>query len=71
MPQHEPVAEATDREAVICRAIEVIGDGKEAMRWLGVPLPALGYATPISLLDNPEGQTAVLSVLTQLEHGVL
>ena len=41
------------------------------MRWLGVPVPALGYATPISLLDNQEGQTAVLNVLTQLEHGVL
>ena len=71
MPQQGPVAEATDRETVICRAIEVIGDGKEAMRWLGTPVPALGYATPISLLDNLKGQTAVLNVLTQLEHGVL
>jgi putative toxin-antitoxin system antitoxin component (TIGR02293 family) len=71
MAQQGPVAEATDREAVICRAIDVIGDSKEAMRWLGTPVPALGYATPISLLDNLEGQTAVLNVLTQLEHGVL
>jgi putative toxin-antitoxin system antitoxin component (TIGR02293 family) len=71
MPQPGPVAEATDRETVICRAVEVIGDGKEAMRWLGTPVPALGYATPISLLDSLAGQTAVLNVLTQLEHGVL
>jgi putative toxin-antitoxin system antitoxin component (TIGR02293 family) len=65
------MAEATDRETVICRAIEVIGDEKEALRWLGMPVPALGYSTPISLLVNPDGQTAVLNVLTQLEHGVL
>jgi putative toxin-antitoxin system antitoxin component (TIGR02293 family) len=71
MPPQGAMAEATDRETVICRAIEVIGDEKEAMRWLGTPVPALGYSTPISLLINPEGQTAVLNVLTQLEHGVL
>ena len=71
MPQQGAMAEATDRETVICRAIEVIGNGQEAMRWLGTPVLALGYATPISLLDNLEGQTAVLNVLTQLEHGVL
>jgi putative toxin-antitoxin system antitoxin component (TIGR02293 family) len=71
MPQQGPVAEVTDRETVINRAIEVIGDEKEAMRWLGTPVPALAYATPISLLNSPEGQTAVLNVLTQLEHGVL
>jgi hypothetical protein len=29
------------------------------------------YATPISLLANPQGQAAVLAVLTRLEHGVL
>ena len=71
MPQPEPVAEETGREIVINRAIEVIGDEKEAMRWLGTPVPALDYATPISLLNNSEGKTAVLNVLTQLEHGVL
>jgi putative toxin-antitoxin system antitoxin component (TIGR02293 family) len=71
MPQHGPVAEETDRETVINRAIEVIGDGKQAMRWLGTPMPALEYATPISLLENSEGQAAVLNVLTKLEHGVL
>jgi putative toxin-antitoxin system antitoxin component (TIGR02293 family) len=71
MPRQGPVAEETDRETVINRAIEVIGDEKEAMRWLGTPAPALEYATPISRLNDPEGQTAVLNVLTQLEHGVL
>ncbi len=71
MPPQGPVAEQTDREAVISRAIEVIGDEKEAMRWLGTPVPALDYATPISLLDNVQGQAAVMKVLTQLEYGVL
>jgi hypothetical protein len=60
-----------DREAVITRAIEVIGDEQEARRWLGTPVRALDYATPISRLNGHEGQTAVLNVLTQLEHGVL
>jgi hypothetical protein len=32
MPPQGPVAEETDRETVINRAIEVIGDEKEAMR---------------------------------------
>jgi hypothetical protein len=71
MPPQGPVAEETDRETVINRAIEVIGDEKEAMRWLGTPVRALGFTTPISRLNDSEGQAAVLSVLTQLEHGVL
>ena len=64
-------AGSRDREAVIARAMEVIGDEKEALRWLGTPVRALDYATPISRLSDPEGQAAVLNVLTQLEHGVL
>ena len=59
------------REAVINRAIEVIGDEQVALRWLGTPVRALDYATPISRLNDPEEQAIVLNVLTQLEHGVL
>jgi uncharacterized protein (DUF2384 family) len=70
MPEQVSIAEDTDRETVINRAIEVIGDKKEGMRWLGTPVRALGYATPISRLNDLEGQTAVMNVLTQLEHGV-
>ena len=55
----------------IDRAIEVIGDRDTALRWLGTPVRALDYATPISCLHNPKGQSDVLRVLTQLEHGVL
>jgi Protein of unknown function (DUF2384) len=64
-------AGSQDRETVINRAIAVIGDEQEAFRWLGTPVRALDYATPISRLNDPEGQTAVLNVLTQLEHGIL
>jgi putative toxin-antitoxin system antitoxin component (TIGR02293 family) len=57
--------------AVIERAVAVIGDEPVAMRWLGTPIRALGYATPVSLLHTPEGRDAVISVLGRLEHGVL
>jgi putative toxin-antitoxin system antitoxin component (TIGR02293 family) len=55
---------------VITRAVEVIGDRDAALRWMGTPVRALGYATPISLLSKPEGKESVLAVLTRLEHGV-
>jgi hypothetical protein len=65
------VAEGQPCEAVIERAVEVIGDRAQAMRWLGTPVRALNYATPISRLHEPQGQDDVLRVLVQLEHGVL
>ena len=57
-------------ESVIDRATEVIGDRDEAMRWLGTPIRALDYATPISLLGSSEGTARVEDVLGQMEHGV-
>jgi DNA-binding CsgD family transcriptional regulator len=57
-------------ELVLNRAIEVIGDRDKAMRWLGTPVPALDYATPISLLGTIEGAARVEDVLGQVEHGV-
>ena len=56
---------------VVDRATEVIGDRNEALRWVGTPVRALGYATPISLLGTREGSQQVLAVLDRLEHGVL
>ncbi len=55
---------------VYSRAVHVIGDTDKAMRWLGRPIPALDYATPISLLKNAKGRDAALLVLGRLEHGV-
>jgi putative toxin-antitoxin system antitoxin component (TIGR02293 family) len=58
-------------DALIERAIEVIGDAEEAMRWLGTPVRALGYATPIAVLSKPDGKASVLAALSRLEHGVM
>jgi putative toxin-antitoxin system antitoxin component (TIGR02293 family) len=63
--------QGTDIEPIIERSVEVIGNREEAMRWLGTPVRALDYATPISCLHDPAGKEQVLTVLTQLEHGVL
>jgi putative toxin-antitoxin system antitoxin component (TIGR02293 family) len=63
----------TDPEQVtktIARATEVLGDRDAAFRWLGTPVPALDYATPISVLGTPHGVTRVNDVLMQMEHGV-
>ncbi|MGA2249766.1 antitoxin Xre/MbcA/ParS toxin-binding domain-containing protein [Terracidiphilus sp.] len=65
-------ADATDQvqSAVIRRAIEVIGDQPAAMCWLGTPVRALNYATPISLMHDANGRERVLAVLGRIEHGV-
>ena len=70
-PETPQPRQELDIEPIVQRAIEIIGDRDEAMRWLGTPVRALDYATPISRLRDPEGREQVLSVLTQLEHGVL
>lgn len=40
------------------------------MRWLGSPVRALDFATPISILGSKEGVKRVNDVLGQMEHGV-
>ncbi|HZF24036.1 MAG TPA: MbcA/ParS/Xre antitoxin family protein [Burkholderiales bacterium] len=62
---------ASDCSDVIRRTIEVIGNRREAMQWLGTPVRALGYATPIARLASEAGTEEVLNLLTALEHGVL
>jgi putative toxin-antitoxin system antitoxin component (TIGR02293 family) len=71
--QHAPAFEGEDQAqaAIIHRAEEVIGDRSDAMRWLGTPVRALNYATPISLLHDSRGREEVLAVLGRIEHGVL
>ncbi len=59
-----------DMDLIVDRATAVIGDRTEAMRWLGTPVRALGYATPISLLGTSEGAARVEDLLGQIEHGV-
>jgi uncharacterized protein (DUF2384 family) len=60
-----------NESTVITRATEVIGDKREALRWMGTPVRALDYATPVSRLKDREGTKAVLAVLTRIEYGVL
>jgi putative toxin-antitoxin system antitoxin component (TIGR02293 family) len=54
----------------VARATEVFGDEEAAFRWLGTPVAALDYATPISCLSTQQGAIQVNDVLTQIEHGV-
>ena len=66
----QEAAHDLSRESVIAHAIDVIGDREAAYRWLGTPVQALDFATPISLLGTTEGMKKVEAALTQLEHGV-
>ena len=62
---------AMGQSSVIQQAVKVIGDEPQAMRWLGTPVRALDYATPVSLLHSVTGRQAVLTILGRLEHGVV
>jgi hypothetical protein len=62
--------EGPETESIIRRAIDVIGEREQALRWMGTPVQALGYATPISLLNDAAGAQQVMDVLAALEQGV-
>jgi putative toxin-antitoxin system antitoxin component (TIGR02293 family) len=70
-PTPERLSKQSVLERVLERATEVIGTREEALRWLGKPVRALDYVTPISLLLDDAGADQVLGVLTNLENGVL
>src|SRR5687768_3987671 len=53
-------------EQILERATGVIGTREDAMRWLGTPVRALNYATPVSLLVDDSGTDQVLAVLSNL-----
>ncbi|MBZ5728366.1 MAG: DUF2384 domain-containing protein [Acidobacteriia bacterium] len=57
---------STAETSVLDRAVAVIGNKGEAMRWMGTPVRALDYATPVSLLSGRKwaaaARSAVLSV---------
>lgn len=57
-------------DEMIAKATEVIGNRGEAMRWLGTPVRALNFATPISVLGTEEGVERVNDVLGQMEYGI-
>ena len=66
-----PVSNAAAQAQILRRAAEVIGSEDAAMRWMGTPVRALNYATPISMLHDESGFEAVRVVLGRLEHGIL
>jgi uncharacterized protein (DUF2384 family) len=61
---------STSIDALIDLVTEVLGDRETALRWMGAPVQALNYATPVSLLRSDDGFTRVTNVLEQLQHGV-
>lgn len=60
----------TSIDVLIDRVTQVVGDRETALRWMGTPVQALDYATPISLLNTDDGFVRVTNVLEQLQHGV-
>ncbi len=55
---------------VAARAEEVLGSSQAAERWLKEQIPALGFETPLSMLDTDEGAQMVSDILGRIEHGV-
>jgi uncharacterized protein (DUF2384 family) len=45
----------TSMDAPIDLATGVIGDREAALRWMGAPVQALDFATPVSLLNSEHG----------------
>jgi len=55
-------------EDVVAAAKKVFGKDK-GMRWLGMPVEVLHYATPISLAETPAGRKQIFDALSNLLHG--
>jgi len=55
---------------IVAQAVEVLGDGEKATRWLRRSNRALGGAEPLQLLDTDAGTRRVEQVLGRVEHGV-
>lgn len=56
---------------VYARAHDYFGSREQATAWLRKPALALGDLTPLSLLDTELGAEQVITLLGQLEYGVL
>ena len=55
---------------IVHRAIEVFEDRAKAIDWLKEPNRALGYVSPLSLLDTDLGAEAVRDTMGRIEQGV-
>lgn len=52
------------------RALEVLGDGDSARRWMQSPKQALGGNAPLQMARTEIGARRVEQLLGQIEHGV-
>jgi len=57
-----------DISDIVAAAKEVFGPDR-GLRWLGTPVPALEYATPISLVETEAGRQKIHDALVNLTHG--
>jgi hypothetical protein len=57
-----------DINDILAAAKEVFG-AEGGLRWLGTPVPALQYATPISLVETQAGRQKIHDALVNLAHG--
>lgn len=57
-------------ELLLSKAIDVLGNEKDALHWLQTPKRALGRQAPIDVAETDKGKQQVLALLTNIEHGV-
>lgn len=58
------------KREIIERAIDVLEDPDNAIRWLNSPVVSLGGRRPIDLWGTDEGAQMVMDVLGRIEYGV-
>jgi uncharacterized protein (DUF2384 family) len=63
---HHP---SLDSVTDVIKAAEQIFGKTKGMRWLGTPVEALNYQTPISLADTALGRKQIYDALCNLLHG--
>ncbi|MBL1458452.1 MAG: DUF2384 domain-containing protein [Methylophaga sp.] len=57
-------------QKLFARAVEVLGNERDALHWLQTPKRALNKQIPLQLIETDGGQQEVLDLLGRIEHGV-
>ena len=58
-------------ERVYKVAVELFeGNEGRAKKWMKSPLRPLGWQSPLEVLDTPDGEEKVLTLIAQIEHSV-
>lgn len=57
-------------QALFERAIEVLGNEQNAMRWFLSKVKGLGYKTPFDCIQSEQGRQEVEDMLGRIEYGV-